>query len=99
MSPGVSGKANKDGTLGWLVVGGGASLGLAESLGMAEVENTSGDTGLNLEPHLGFRNSYFPSINLLREFRALSCMSTVLIHAYSRAGFGCPGASSFSAEC
>lgn len=58
MSPGVSGKANKDRVLGWLVIGGGASFELAESLGMAEVGNISEDVGLNPKSHLGFRNVY-----------------------------------------
>jgi hypothetical protein len=80
-------------------MGGGASLGLVESLGMAEIENTFGDIGLNREPHLGSRHCYFSSIDLLHEFQALSCMSTVLIYAYSRVGFSYPGVPSFSAGC
>lgn len=42
---GYRGRLIKDGGLGWLVMGGGARLGLAESLGMAEVGNTFADLG------------------------------------------------------
>lgn len=80
-------------------MGGGAGLGLAESLGMSEIGNTSGDVGLNQEPHLGSRDVYFSSTNLLREFQAFFCMSTFLIRAYHRTGFDCPGVFYFSAQC
>lgn len=80
-------------------MGGGTSLGLAESLGMAEVGNTSGNVELNQEPHLGSRDVYFSSTNLLHGFQALSCMFAFFIHAYYRAGFDCPGVSSFSTGC
>lgn len=43
------------------------------------------------------KDVYFSSTNLLHEFQALSCMST--FHAYYRAGFDCPGVSSFNAGC